>query len=221
MNCHMDSNTTYLIARFNEDISWTNELDTNRVILNKGRELEPMRVGLGTILNMQNVGRESESYLRYVVENYESLPNVIVFSQGDISDHSVYGTNDNDPQKLRRAGKEALENGWSSNFVVSNNLDVHSGTCHSWNFREHFHYWFEPNSYETKVFFGDWFEDTFGIPLPSSMPVFWAGIFAIRRDKVHAHPKAFYEAFLAQLQWSCNPIQGHFFERSWWYVFCG
>ena len=61
-----------VIAKFKEDISWSDGLE--RTIYDKSKDIP-------------NVGREAETYLRYIVDNYDNLPNVITFCQGNPFDH--------------------------------------------------------------------------------------------------------------------------------------
>jgi hypothetical protein len=62
----------FVIARFNEDISWANDLD--KVIIQKG-------------VDMPNIGREPASYLWFIIHNYEMLSGEYVFCQGNPFDH--------------------------------------------------------------------------------------------------------------------------------------
>jgi len=70
---------TVVIARYNEDLSWTKDLnkDIQVVIYNKGTDV------LDTHIKLKNTGRESDTYLRYIIDNYESLSDVTVFLQGN------------------------------------------------------------------------------------------------------------------------------------------
>lgn len=70
-----------IIARYNEDVSWINSLKKENVIIyNKGEEMDlPDYKCIPRI----NIGRESETYLHYIITNYDSLPDYILFMQGD------------------------------------------------------------------------------------------------------------------------------------------
>jgi hypothetical protein len=45
-----------------------------------------------------------------------------------------------------------------------------------------------------------------------------SGLFAVANSRILSKPKEFYERLLAELQ-TPNPEVGHFFERSWSYIF--
>ncbi len=61
---------TVVVARYNEDISWTKRLspDINVVIVQKDEK---------------NIGRESYSYFQFIIENYPNLSGQYVFCQGN------------------------------------------------------------------------------------------------------------------------------------------
>jgi hypothetical protein len=64
--------TRFIIARYNEDISWSKELKCT--IIQKD-------------VHLPNKGREPSSYLWYILRHYEALSGVYTFSQGKYSDH--------------------------------------------------------------------------------------------------------------------------------------
>lgn len=75
-----------IIARYNEDISWVSDLQGDILVYNKGENYTwdfPKK-------DVPNFGRESETYVRAVIENYDQLDNYddFVFLQGYCFDHS-------------------------------------------------------------------------------------------------------------------------------------
>ena len=63
-----------VVAKYKEDINWVNELNYPYIVYDKSKDYP-------------NVGRESETYLRYIIDNYNNLPDRIVFLQGHPFDH--------------------------------------------------------------------------------------------------------------------------------------
>ena len=70
-----------VISRFNEKLDWLSEINCEKVIYNKGKPLDGF-------INIPNIGRETETYLKYIVENYNKLPEIIIFTQADPFTHS-------------------------------------------------------------------------------------------------------------------------------------
>lgn len=70
-------NNTVVIARYNEDISWVKQLNWDYLIYNKGEYIS------NEYKQIPNIGREGETYLRYIIEFYNDLPDYTAFLQGD------------------------------------------------------------------------------------------------------------------------------------------
>ena len=74
-----------IISRFNENISWLEEIKGFKIIIyNKGKKLSNKK--FKKIINLNNVGRESHTWLYHIVENYKDLDDVNIFLQGRIDD---------------------------------------------------------------------------------------------------------------------------------------
>jgi len=70
-----------VVAKYNEDVSWVEGLKHKVTIYDKSRS--PIK---GSV-PLKNVGREGQTYLRHIIENYDSLDDVTVFLQGNPFDH--------------------------------------------------------------------------------------------------------------------------------------
>ena len=68
-----------VIAKYKEDISWLKDLKCKYVVYDKSKDIP-------------NIGREAETYLRYIIERYDSLPEYVLFLQGYPFDHLHIGT---------------------------------------------------------------------------------------------------------------------------------
>lgn len=81
-NCLAKRTDVYsiVVAKYREDISWTKELD-NVIVYDK------------SVPPLKNVGREAETFLRYIVEHYDALPEYVVFLQGNPYDTMWSGSN--------------------------------------------------------------------------------------------------------------------------------
>ena len=77
-----------VIARYNEDIEYWVELckqykHINFKMFNKGPTIDAPGMQNFHIYNLENVGREGHTYARYIIDNYASLSDYILFSQGN------------------------------------------------------------------------------------------------------------------------------------------
>ncbi len=74
-----------ILSRYSERVSWVNNLkDVDVFIYNKGEKLKDI---YANIHNMPNIGREPYSYLCHLIENYDNLAPINIFSQADPFDH--------------------------------------------------------------------------------------------------------------------------------------
>ena len=76
-----------VISRYNESLDWVSDIECDYIIYNKGGKIENPDIPQGKIINVPNEGREAETFLRYIVSNYNDLPESIVFVQGNPFDH--------------------------------------------------------------------------------------------------------------------------------------
>jgi len=76
-----------VIARYNEPIEWVKDLGFDYIIYNKGEKISPDLIDPEKVIEVPNEGREAETYLRYITENYEEIPDLVVFLQGNPFDH--------------------------------------------------------------------------------------------------------------------------------------
>lgn len=187
-----------VVAKYKENVDWLgNYIDKYPIFLyDKGGEKYNYNNSL-KVEYLENIGRESHTYLHHIIKNYDNLTDYVIFTQGKYRDHI-------------------------SNF---NNL-FKNKNCYF-----HPHYYpknFRLKSYDGKLTannenltFGQWFEkyidkdiDTFHFKMK------YGAIFTIRKENILSRPKQFYEDLYKQLQkGGTNPELGHFFERSWYYIF--
>lgn len=74
-----------IIARYNENIEWVNQLKDNILIYNKGDKFDynfPRQ-------DIPNIGREAETFIRGIVDTYQSLNQYqsVIFLQGNPFEH--------------------------------------------------------------------------------------------------------------------------------------
>ena len=72
-----------IVARYNENIKWTEQF-SNVIVYNKGNKLNE---DYNEIV-LPNVGREGHTYYKYIYDNYENLGDYTIFLQGNPFDHS-------------------------------------------------------------------------------------------------------------------------------------
>ena len=200
-----------IVARYNENIEWLNSENENCIIYNKGNKLN-----INNEILLENIGRESETYLHYIITNYNNLPDVIVFTQARISDHK----GKDDVNYLINIKNQALENTKSLNYFVHNNDTGHS--IHwdkEWNLQNGTYY-LKDNYKENKpITFIEWFKTNININYPNPIKIYMNAIFAVKKENITNKPIEYYKNLILEVNHHINSTEGHFFERSWYYIF--
>jgi hypothetical protein len=181
----------------------------NCIIYNKGEFL-----GLTHEKRINNVGRESETYLHYIIENYHTLPYVVVFTQARISDHKGA----NDVNYLIRIKNEAIRHSKSQNFFTHHDVGKCVHFDKRWNVRPG-GFFLKDNYKHAPIVFKKWFQTYICIKYPNPIHIYGNAIFAVKRELILNKPLEYYKWLISEVNHHINPAEGHFFERSWHYLF--
>jgi len=208
------SKNTIVIARYNEDLEWlrTYALGYRVVIYNKGKRVAydfPCEV-----IHLDNIGRESHTYLTHLIKEYDHLSDVTIFLQGRIDD--LEGWVHENPENYLQ---QALQYGFSAAryfFMTPRNwlkVDFESDPLYA-------------EAYKTgslqksqNVFLT--YACQFLGPLPTITLTSYKGCFAVSRKAVIRRPRSFYESMRETVSHHANPEEGHWLERMWAYLFGG
>lgn len=211
-----------LLSRYKEDIDWVYQLQeaTNNlfdvVIYNKSTE--PITDnGSVQVINHKNVGREGETYLHYIIENYHSLPELVFFSQAYPFDHI-------DPDYYisrllnffsRTTDSQYFE--WVSSVELTTNPD---GSPHIYP---------TPHVNPNNARLDTVYKDLFGIELKDPYVYKPFGMFCASRQTILKRNVGFYQKLVAKLNYQeqelfdgiykYNPYEGHILERLWGKIF--
>jgi len=92
----MGNRKRLVVAKYHENIDWTSPAKSEGVdviVYDKSNPsiIDPQEsVNLSkNLIQIPNIGRESHTYLAHIVRNYDSLYDIEIFSQGDVSDHVI------------------------------------------------------------------------------------------------------------------------------------
>ena len=205
----------YIISRYNESIGWLHPILNQCRIFNKGATL-----GLANETKLENVGRESETYLRYIIENYDNLPDICVFSQGGIKDHMTLRIYRRNPHiYLKQLAIEA-----KGNVPPASDWRYH---IRGNDYQNHISWGINPKigdqggrgapkKKDDHLKFKEWFLKNIRKELPKKELFHYPfALFAATKEQILKHPKEYYENLIKEVNWDINPIEGHYFERCW------
>lgn len=80
--------TVVVISKYNEDITWAKDIIHDVIIYDKSEN------PLSNSIVRPNIGREAETLLYYIIENYNNLPDLTIFLQGDPRSNPILYTYD-------------------------------------------------------------------------------------------------------------------------------
>jgi hypothetical protein len=159
-------------------------------------------------VSLPNIGRESHTYLTYIVDNYDTLPDVVFFTQGS-SDHT---------------GGLSVEQFTSIPGNCSQNHHVTKGPYYTFDpdghLRDQVHY--GSDLHPSELNFYDWFSKYISSDVDPRGEITWymGATFSVRSERIRTRSKEYYEDLLTQFPKDhSNPEVGHYFERSWYYMF--
>lgn len=179
------------VARYSEDLEWMQNYKTNAVVYNKGPELN--QTEFKEVVKTKPVGTESYSFFCYLVDHYDSLPDVVAFIQGRVDDHlgDDKNTHSIDDKKnpivfLDFILNEAYEKGISAPLDES----VYDHT--NWRLAT-------PDRIPGKECavaeynnMTDWWENYIELRWPGPSRCTWSHCFAVRKENILQHPKEMY-----------------------------
>ena len=151
-----------VVARYNEDISWTDCIE-RAFIYNKGDETATKHEQV----LLQNTGRESDTYLRHILQHYDHTSQFLLFTQGWPFDHCVKLDISKPATDFCIVGRRLNEN-----FATpGNHPDLGPLLVKFWN-------------------------ELFDEPVPSTITFGCGAMFKVSAVRIRSRSKAFYEKVL-------------------------
>ncbi len=185
-----------VIARYNEDISWANNIN-NCLIYNKGN---PITNTPHPCIQLNNVGREGHTYLYHIINNYDNLDDYTFFLQGNPFDHI------SDLESFFSLFKNNIDKPFTPIYRLKYVTTLESDNTHLGGL---------PLLECFNIFF-----DKKGKFSPSHPFEFGAGAqFIVSKESILSRPKSFYERIIKLVDYDINPIEGFCLERFWHMIF--
>jgi hypothetical protein len=187
-----------VLARYNEDISWSDDYSHLRTIYNKG--LDNLDV---SSIKVPNVGREAHTFLYHIISNYDNLAENTIFFQGMINDRSE--------QKILPFDKYLFN---SNNSITGNISICYEGS--DWNYNA-----YTNTSGKSDYNLGTFCEKVLARRYKQFSPFIRGAYMSIGKKCILKNSRKYYENILkmSKLSLECNPEDAHFMERLWLYIF--
>lgn len=202
---------TIVISHYNENLDWIQRLPSDNVHLySKGGIIHKAKY---KISYLPNVGRESQTYLHYIIEHYDNLPDIVFFTQG-CDDH----INSQDIIKCIASLLDPMN--ININFITTK---IEARMINNVYFTEDHRFisWKGESLHPAECNFKEWFKIYIYPSFDYSEPLYisFGACFAVRKEAILSRSKEYYNILIEQLNTHNNTEVGHFFERSWIYIF--
>ena len=205
-------NKCLILSRYKEDLEWLKKHnDFEITVYNKGSKLKEH--SYFKVLNLENVGRESHTWLYHIVNNYNSLNEINIFLQGKIDDLNcmVYKNPNDYLKRINKYGFSVSRFGllgplhWDWNVNIDKDI----------RYKEQ---WQNNEISRSKIGFRNFSKQLFP-EIPLFVATSYSGCFAVKKEVIQQNDLLFYKKLLDVLSQNKNPIEGHYMERLWCYIF--
>ena len=201
-----------IISRFNENLNWLNAHNDFKIIIyNKGNKIKSNN--FKNIINLENVGRESHTWLYHIVNNYYELDENNIFLQGRIDDLNcmAYKNPNSYLKKINKLGFVASRYGILTPFHWKFNVGIEKDPKYKDS-------WQRDEISKSEIGFRQFSKNLFP-EIPTFVKTSYGGCFAVKKEIIKQHSLNFYTKLLKILCKHNNPIEGHYMERLWCYIF--
>ena len=205
-------NRSIIVSRYKEDLTWLKKYNNfKRIIYNKGSLIQ--QEGFDEVINLPNVGRESHTWLYHIVENYYKLDQYNIFLQGRIDDLGCMAFQNPELYlpSLECYGFSVSRLGLLGPLHWKDDLGIEKDV----RYKES---WVNGSMSRSEIGFRA-FAKSICPKIPLFVATSYGGCFAVSKDIVLSRPRSFYSCILERLSKHPNPIEGHYLERLWCYIF--
>ena len=194
-----------VVARFNEDVTWLLPFKNISIIYNKGNH--NLTLNQFETIQLENVGRESHTYLYHIITNYENLADKTIFFQGKIDDHKIL----------------EIEDYFGSDKIIGkfNNIELNTLKTKIEHFGKYKKDYKNNNMKICNYTPFEWIQNIIGLNIDNIeiIKIIWGANFSVSKELILSKPKIFYENILRHINYHINPEEGHILERSWYLIF--
>lgn len=195
----MDKNVDVVVARYQEDLSWLLPIADVCTVYNKSK-MQVMPEGFGRVIQLENKGREADTYIKHIIRNYPEFPEYTIFTQGKVDDHVE--NVDMFVEYMR-----IISNGW----VVPNGYEGY--TYNGWNTIYNF------NDYGLPL--KDWWFKIFrDSPKDNKIVCNYCGVFGVSKERILFHDLEFYKE-IDRMSEEAGDESAYILERFWTTIFNG
>lgn len=198
----------YVLTHYQGDPSWVTEYTDDYLIFDRS----DVPVDMPNTRRVPNLGNADYDRLSYIVENYDSLPDVFLLSKSNLFKY------------ISKEEFDAVKDntGFAPLFTQNHRTysDVRGQVCFYKDgiYHERNDSWYL-NEVPAKYFssFDEWCIE-FGLPREPYIPFAPGGNYIITKERIHRHSQEFYDRMRSVLPYTTTPGEAQMVERSYYYL---
>jgi len=193
----------WIVAHYLGDWSWVKEYTDDYLIFDHS---EAPLTDDPRHIKEDNLGYNIYTYTKWIVENYEKLPNVVAFIKGNILERHI--TKQEFDSLICKENFTPLLT--QHHKIINEDVAFYkNGLYHeknnSWYFAEY------PNKYFRSY---PEFAEIMGLPSPKHLPFAPGGCYIVPRENILKRDKDFYKKLMEFCSWSQINAESHTIERA-------
>lgn len=196
-----------VLINYNHIPDWMD--DDNYLILDRSNSRKYLKTfDQSKIIYTHNWGNVDFDKLGYIVDNYDNLCDVFLLSKTNI---------------FKFITKEEWDDIKDNQFFTPVLTQYHKTysdrngvVCYYQNgiYYERNDSWYVP-AYLTRYLTYNDFAKALGLPTPEYLPFAPGGSYIVTKEAIHRYPKKFYEKMIDMLNYTQEPAEAHFIERTY------
>ena len=214
-----NQNIHLVVARYNEDLEWlkNKKFDYPTTIYNKGTNDLFYKPKDCKVIQLPTVGVCVHTYFYHIIENYDKLPDVVIFLPGSCMDEHKRKKTLSTLSKTKRTKNSVFLVNKSENDILN---DFYDFTIDNWKSTNLQNSQLNSESVINKSEirpFGKWYNQIF--PNIKINSINYHGIFSVSKTHIQNRTKESYQELIKFVQNHKNEECAHYFERSFIAVF--
>ena len=198
-----------VISNYGWNISWVPEYTNNYLVYDRSdNPVFPRNIDMSKVIKSPNVGYNSYDYFRFIVDNYDNLPEVTIFAKGHCFPRHVsqayFDSVMNNRTFTPLMDKTQHEPEMSVAYTKD---DLYYEINNSWYF----------NTWKSKYFsnFNDFLRYVYKKPdIPKYIPFAPGGDYIVPRENILKLPKKLYQDMMVFMSHCREPVETHMIERA-------
>ena len=158
------------------------------------------------------LGENHKTWLHHIHKNYDNLNKYNIFLQGRIDDLGciVYSKPNDYLNDLKNQSFSVSRFGLLSPLHWKDNLNIEKDIRYSESWKK--------RNFQKSIWFRKYAKKFLG-KIPLVVATSYGGCFGVTREAIRTHTKNFYKELLNTVNKHKNPIESHYLERLWCYIF--